>query len=265
MIRYQEDSLVGNCFLTLFSGNEYSSMNALAEAVRNNTRITPFNLAGHCRDDHVFPIDVSVSLSNANRSLWTIKDISEEVKADKDRLSLESQLRQSQKMEAIGTLAGGIAHDFNNLLSGLTGFAELAQEESIDGSDQQDNIHQIITISNQATQLVRQILSFSRKKDEEKDVLNLIEVIEGCQSLIRQTIPSSIELNMNYSPVHYIVFADETMMQQVMTNLYSNAAAAIGNFTGKITVSVSLIEAIPPTSKLKATTPEPRGNMPRSK
>jgi PAS domain S-box-containing protein len=251
MFRYLEDSLLGNVFLTLFTGNEYSSINALVEAVRNNARITPFKLEGHCRDDHIFPIDVSVSLSNANRSVWTIKDLSEEVKADKDRRTLEGQLRQSQKMEAIGTLAGGIAHDFNNLLSGLTGFAELAQEEAIDESDQQDNINHIISISNQATQLARQILTFSRKKDEKKDVLNLIEVIEGCQSLIRQTIPSSIELNMNYTPADYMVFADETMIQQVMMNLYSNAAAAIGNHAGKITVSISLIEAIPPTSKIE--------------
>jgi PAS domain S-box-containing protein len=251
MFRYEEGSLVGNVFLTLLAGSKYATIGALIEAVRTSEITTPFKLIGHCRDDHEFPIDISASLSSTTHSLWTIKNISEEVKADIDRRTLEGQLRQSQKMEAIGTLAGGIAHDFNNLLSGLMGFAELAQEEAIKGSDQEDNIYHIISISNQATQLVRQILTFSRKKDEKKDVLNLIEVIQGCQSLIRQTIPSSIELKMMFSNIDYRVFADETMMQQVMMNLYSNAAAAIGNNAGNITVSISIIDAIPPTSKIE--------------
>jgi len=251
MFHYQKDSLDGTPFLNLFPDKSLGSVGNLIHLVRNEIELPSFKTTGQCQDGHQLPIELIVSLSSNPHSLWTIRDISAETKADSDRRTLESQLRQSQKMEAIGTLAGGIAHDFNNLLSGLTGFAELAKEEAKNGSEQQDNINHVIAISGQATQLIRQILTFSRKREEKKDNVNIIDVIDNCQSLIRQTIPTSIGLKSNYSAPEFTIFADETMMQQVMMNLYSNAAAAIGSETGEILVTVDLVDAIPPTSNIK--------------
>ncbi len=148
---------------------------------------------------------------------------------------LTRQLRQAQKMEAIGTMAGGIAHDFNNILGSLMGFTELALDDAVPGSPQQSNLHEVLTAGKRARDLVKQILAFSRRGEQCKDPVSLSEVIQEGHKLLRATLPTSIEIElvMKAQPK---VLADATQINQVLMNLAINAAHAMDEGTGKIVV-----------------------------
>lgn len=146
----------------------------------------------------------------------------------------EEQLHQSQKMEAIGTLAGGIAHDFNNVLASISGYTELALESEDIGAGAAANLQEVRNATHRAIDLVKQILTFSRSKAMDKAVIDLVEVIGEFLKLMRPTLPSSIELSAHCDVDEARVFADQTQMHQVLLNLCTNAAAAIGHQAGTI-------------------------------
>ncbi len=192
-----------------------------------------------------FLVELSVSPFTAqrlNQTLWTIRDLSEQEEVERQRHELEEQLRQSQKMEAIGTLAGGIAHDFNNILAGINGFAELALVNEGKGKSAEKNINQILRASNKAAQLVQRILTFSRKQKENRLLFNLADVAGECVDLVRQTIPASIQVTADLGGEEaYPVFGDESMMHQVLMNLFTNAAGALKNEPGEIRLSMQVV------------------------
>ena len=121
------------------------------------------------------------------------RDITAIKKAEEERLNLERQLFDAQKMEAIGTLAGGIAHDFNNILSGIIGYAELAAMQSDEGI-RRKNISQVLNAAERARNLVKQILAFSRHTEIEKKPMDLKVVVGEVMKLLRATIPTTIEM-----------------------------------------------------------------------
>ena len=193
-----------------------------------------------------FLVELSVSPFTAQRldqTLWTIRDLSEQEEVERQRHELEEQLRQSQKMEAIGTLAGGIAHDFNNILAGINGFAELALVNEQQGKSTEKNINQILRASNKAAQLVQRILTFSRKQKENRQLFNLADVASECVDLVRQTIPASIQVSADLGAEEYPVFGDESMMHQVLMNLFTNAAGALKNEPGEIRLSMDVVNS----------------------
>jgi len=145
-----------------------------------------------------------------------------------DRKKLEEQLRQSQKMEAIGVLAGGIAHDFNNILSAIFGYAELAKLGLPEGTEQQSNLEQVLSAANRARELVRQILTFGRKCPEKREPVSIRQVVEEAMALISASIPKTIEIRQNLSEKSGIVLADPTQLHQVIMNLCTNAYQAMG-------------------------------------
>ena len=153
-------------------------------------------------------------------------------------LELEKQLRQSQKMEAIGTLAGGIAHDFNNILSGILGYAQLVEMNLEKPDSVQKNIRQVIKGSRRASGLVHQILTFSRQADHEKHPVRLHLVVKEALKFLRSSIPSSIEIVENIQ-TRNVVLADSTQIHQVVMNLCTNAYHAMKDTGGTITVSLS--------------------------
>ena len=123
-----------------------------------------------------------------------IKDISKRVTSEKERDNLLDQLRQSQKMEAVGTMAGGIAHDFNNILTPILGFAQLLQIQFEEGSKERDRVEKILSSANRAKDLVGQILSFSRKSKEEKQPTLVVPVVRESLKLLRAGIPATINI-----------------------------------------------------------------------
>ncbi|MCB2187163.1 MAG: PAS domain S-box protein [Deltaproteobacteria bacterium] len=156
-----------------------------------------------------------------------ITDITAQVQADKERGRLEAELRQAQKMEAIGTLAGGIAHDFNNILSAIFGFTELALDGAREGEDNSLELAQVLGAAERARLLVKQLLTFSRKGESHRRPLVLNKLINHALPLLQSSLPKMIRLEVNLADDLPLVNADPNQLEQVLLNLASNAADAM--------------------------------------
>jgi signal transduction histidine kinase len=164
------------------------------------------------------------------------KDEKRLIQSEKNQLEL--QLRQSQKMEAIGTLAGGMAHDFNNTLGIIIGNTELALRATPKDSQTRQFLNNIITASSRAEEMVSRLLSFSRITDAEKKPVDLISSIEESLRLMRSSLPSNIEIIRNFNASQIAVMGDQTQLNQVMVNLCTNAAHAMNGSGGVIEVHI---------------------------
>jgi PAS domain S-box-containing protein len=198
-------------------------------------------VAGLRADGTEFPAEASISqFSNGSETTLTVilRDVTERAEAEKARLKLEAQLLQAQKMEALGTLASGIAHDFNNILTAIGGNVELARLEAGADSALQHKLAETAKATRRAADLVRQILTFSRRQPIERVVVDLRELAHEAVRLLRSALPASIELVTALAPDAPNVLADRTQLHQVLMNLVVNAAQAIGKRPGRIEVSL---------------------------
>jgi len=180
--------------------------------------------------------------SGADEVVATIRDITERKGAEAHRERLEQQLRQSQKMEAIGTLAGGIAHDFNNILTAILGYAELMRGQVRGQSGVEERLAEISKAGVRAKDLVSQILTFSRRREHTRSPMSLGPAIDEALRLLRAAIPASIEIDAVVDPNLPPVLADATQIHQVVMNLASNAAAAMAGGPGRLRVRCSEVE-----------------------
>jgi signal transduction histidine kinase/CheY-like chemotaxis protein len=155
------------------------------------------------------------------------------------RRSAEHALHHAQKIEALGTLAGGIAHDFNNILLAIAGNTRLAKQELAPDHPIQNMLSEIAKASTRATDLVNRILTCSRQSDCRREVLQLQPAVEDAIKLLRATLPAMVEINTNFAAVLPPVRADVTQVHQIMINLVTNSAHAIGDgAAGCITVTL---------------------------
>ena len=157
---------------------------------------------------------------------------------------LERQLRQAQKMEAVGTLAGGIAHDFNNILTIISGFAELAYQSQAEGSQAQSDIQQVLRASERAAELVKQILTFSRQGEHEKISVSITPIVKETIKFLRSSLPSTIDINHKIDPALGKVLADPTQVQQVLMNLCTNAGHAMREKGGQLSIRLDTIQLV---------------------
>ncbi len=171
-----------------------------------------------------------------------VTDITERKQATKEKANLESQLRQAAKIEAVGTLAGGIAHDFNNILGIIVGNAELAMDDVPDWNPARLNLDEIKTASMRAKNVVRQLLSFSRKSEQEKSPIKIHTIIKESIQLLRASIASSVELRSNIPSDLGTILADPTQIHQVIINLCTNAAHAMEEDGGTLELNLAAIE-----------------------
>ncbi len=155
-----------------------------------------------------------------------------------DKRKLEDQLRQSQKMEAVGRLAGGIAHDFNNLLTVITGYSEFLQAQLSSGTPQWDVMEQIKTAAGRAATLTKQLLAFSRRQVLQPTVLDLNTVVENMNQMLRRLIGEQIILVTKLSPRLGLVRADAGQLDQVIMNLAVNARDAMPD-GGRLVIETS--------------------------
>ena len=175
-----------------------------------------------------------------DEALCIVRDVSEQKWAEEQRMIMERQLRQAQKMEAIGTLAGGIAHDFNNILSAIIGYTELALHGIPAEKSACHKLHQVLRAGERAKGLVQQILSFSREKEEERKPLLIAPIIKETLTMLRASLPTTIEIRRHIKSKSGMVLADPSQMHQVLMNLCTNAAYAMRE-QGCV-LKVSLIE-----------------------
>ncbi|HFB52503.1 MAG TPA: PAS domain S-box protein [Anaerolineae bacterium] len=191
----------------------------------------------------IMPIS-SKNNPSATNFVVTIRDITQE-------LALEEQLRQAQKLEAVGQLAAGIAHDFNNLLTAINGFSELLLERVEFGTLEYEYVLQILESGNRAADLVSQLLAFSRKQLIKPYVLNLNQVILDMQKMLRRVIGEHIRIETKLSPVIYPLKLDPSQIEQIVLNLAVNAQDAMPQggalliSTDNVLLSAKYTETIP--------------------
>ena len=173
-----------------------------------------------------------------NQFACTFSDITGRKNSEKERKSLLERLNQAQKMEAIGILAGGIAHDFNNILGAILGYAEMAREDCPSGSVNPGDLDQVIQAGKRARDLVKQILTFSRQAEAQKNPLQIAEVVTESIKMLRSSIPTTIDFHMNLDPQADLVFADSTQIHQIIVNLCTNAYHALEETGGNLSVAL---------------------------
>ncbi len=183
-----------------------------------------------------------VTISGRECILAFVTDVSERKAAEEEKAQLENRLRHAQKMEAIGTLAGGIAHDFNNVLFAIMGYAELAERKLKEESLLANYLLQIKKASERARELVQQILTFSRQTEHRNQPLKINAVIKEAAKLIRSTIPTTIEMKLQLDDSDPAVYSDPTSLHQIVMNLCSNAAQAMGNQGGLLTLELKAVD-----------------------
>lgn len=164
------------------------------------------------------------------------------IKNEEKRRELEAQLRQAQKMEAVGTLAGGIAHDFNNILASIIAHAELVRLDYTNDPELQSNLAQVLQASHRAASLVQQILTFSRRQPQERRSLQIYPIVREALQMLRSTLPTTIEFRERFSSALPNVMADATQIHQVVVNLCTNAGHAMRGRQGVLTVSLESFE-----------------------
>jgi PAS domain S-box-containing protein len=169
-------------------------------------------------------------------------DVTDLTKIKNDNLVLLNHLNTSQKHEALGTLAGGISHDFNNILSAIIGYTEIANNFVEKPDKIKKYLSEVLFASNRAKELIKQILTFSRKSSKEIQPINLIDCIEESLKLIRPTIPSIVDINLQINIKHALIAGNDIQIKQILLNLCTNAWHAMQGKPGIINIILEQID-----------------------
>jgi len=195
----------------------------------------------HCKDGKIREIETRVTFLKNGHALIVLRDITEQKLSEERMESLREQLRQSQKMEAIGRLAGGVAHDFNNLLTIIKGYSQLSLIELKEDGPLKKNIEHIHGATDRAANLVRQLLAFSRRHIMEMKVLDLNAVLTNLDNMLRRVIGEDIELTTILAEDLGRVKTDQGWIEQAIMNLVVNSRDAMPS-GGKLTIETGNVD-----------------------
>jgi PAS domain S-box-containing protein len=171
------------------------------------------------------------------------QDITAVNKSQQEKARLEAQLRQAQKMEAIGTLAGGISHDFNNILAAMMGYTELVLLNQPERTRVHHYLDEVLKAGERAKNLVSQILAFSRQSESERKPIQLRPIVKESLKLLRASLPATIEIRQDIGTDEAIVLADPAQIHQIIMNLCTNAAHAMRENGGILEVGLHQVQA----------------------
>jgi PAS domain S-box-containing protein len=184
------------------------------------------------------------------------RDITERRQVELDRQSMDAKVQQAQKLESLGVLAGGIAHDFNNLLMGIMGHAGLALMEISEDNPLRRRLHQIEVAATRAAELTNQLLAYSGRGKFEVQPLSLSRLVDEMESLLETVISKKAVLEHHYQPDLPLIDGDATQLRQVIMNLITNASDALGDRTGRITITLGALRTGQQTPCLAGIPPE---------
>ncbi len=197
----------------------------------------------HRSDAPELKTEISLTELPDGGMIATIQDTSEKQRAEQDKQALEEQFFQAQKMEAIGRLSGGIAHDFNNILAAMNGYAEFLVDDLDEDSEQYQFAHNILLAGIQARDLVDQLLSFSRRDDNDQSVLDLVGSVHEAFAMLKATLPKTLELQHEISVPQAPIVGNSTQVSQILMNLCLNAQDAMEDEKGIQHLSIDTMHA----------------------
>ncbi|NTV13706.1 MAG: PAS domain S-box protein [Desulfobulbaceae bacterium] len=196
------------------------------------------------KDGTLFPVEIRIALITLHGDGFIMgfaRDISEREQAEEERLKLQDELSQAQKLESLGRLAGGVAHDFNNMLSVILGYADMLMDDVGMSPGSLEKIAEITEAAKRSADLTRQLLGFARKQTVTPKVLDLNETVAGMLKMLRRLIRENIVLDWQPGPVLWSLKIDPAQVDQILANLCVNAADAI-NGVGRISIETENVE-----------------------
>ena len=256
MFGYTREEAIDRELADLFIPVEHREQHRLGlqRLLANPSAVATSRVVGHRvemtalrRDGGRFPIELSVARVNQpSGPLFTawIRDLSDRRAAEAALRLREAQLRQAQKMEAVGRLAGGVAHDFNNVLTAIFGYADLLLDGLRADDRCRDDVEEIKRAANRAAALTRQLLAFSRKQVMQPRRLSLNEAIDSIRKLLAKLIGDDIVLDVEMDPDLGYVLADPGQLEQVLMNLAANARDAMPE-GGRLTMRTANVDLGP--------------------
>jgi PAS domain S-box-containing protein len=222
---YNQEEIIGKNTRIFRSGQQGQGFFEDIWKIISCGKIWSGRMSSKKKDESIRELEVTASpIKDREGNIISFVSVSRDVTHE---IEMEKELRQAQKMEAMGTLAGGIAHDFNNILTAIMGYSELATSQSHPESPIHQNLEQVIASAKRAKDLVRQILAFSRKTDQEARPVQLQIIVKEALKMLRASLPATIEIQVDIEDVSGYVEADPTQIQQVVVNLCTNSAQSM--------------------------------------
>lgn len=238
---YSAEEILGQSFTILTPPEVAHETEGLQRLLSAGQRLDHYETVRRRKDGRL--IDVSLTISPMRNEANAIVGASVIARDITERVRLERQLRQAQKMEALGTLAGGIAHDFNNILAAIIGYSEMACDETTTPEQARSYTEEVLKAAGRAAELVQQILTFSRRKDRKLQPVSLEKVVNEAIKLLRPSLPSTIDIRKSSNAPNPMILADPSETHQIIMNLAANAAYAMKDTGGVLEIAIDLNEA----------------------